>query len=295
MIKIAYSSVAAPGWDLDTLVTKAAEYGYDGLELRGLSGELYLPVCPALTRDPASVRNLLAEHKIELICLGSSAVLTARSREAARQKASIIEYMELAASLGCPAVRVYVGDVGRWERRATSLARAASMLQSLVPIAVRNGVTILVENGGDFPGSADLWYLIDAVSHPAVRSCWNQCSALTIRERPTNSLPRLGNKIGMVHICDAAIDDSGLILEYKPLGEGDAEVARQIMILKGLVYNRYVTFDWPKLWWNDLASPEDILPRAAELLREKISEKQDVLTAYKNDKNAPRLASLSAS
>jgi len=293
-MKIAYSSLAAPAWDFPTLVARAAEYGFDGLELRGLQGELHLPLCPELTRSPEHIRKLLVEHKVELVCLGSSASLTAKKvKELAKEKMAIIEFIELAARLGCPHVRVFAGETQGLDTREACLARVAAMLMSLAPVAARYEVTLLIENGGDFAGSADLWYLIDAVGHPNVRCCWNQCNAMTLRERPTNSLPRLGGKIGMVHVCDASFHE-GALQDYKPIGEGHCEVGKQMELLKGLVFQRYVTFEWPKLWVESLPGPESILPQAAKFLRSKIDEKQAVLSAYKGDKNAPKLASLPA-
>ena len=161
---------------------------------------------------------------------------------------------------------------------------------SLVPVASRFHVTLLVENGGDFPSSRDLWFLIDAVSHPAVLCCWNQLSAMSGGERPTNSIPRLGNKIGLVHLCDATFDEQGVLLEYKPLGEGNAEIARQIELLRGIIYDRYLMFEWPKLWVDTLPAPDAALPAAVKFLRERVEDRQPVLSAYKGDKQAPKMA-----
>lgn len=290
-MKFAYSSLAAPGWDLETLVDRAVEYGYDGLELRGLRGELHLPLCPELTRDPKGVRKLFADRKVALVCLGASATLTPKKpRDLGRQKAIVTDFIELSGAVGCPNVRLFVGDVERIDTRQAALSRAASALSTLAPLAARHGVTLLVENGGDFSGSADLWFLADAVSHPSVRVCWNQCPAMTVRERPTNSLPRLGSKIGMVHVCDARFDASGILLEHVPPGEGDVEVGRQIDLLKGLLYRGFVTFEWPRMWWPKLAPAESILPQAVQFLRARFAHVEEVLPAYKNDKNAPKLA-----
>ena len=79
-------------------------------------------------------------------------------------------------------------------------------------------------------------------------------------------------------------------MDRRPLGEGDTQVARQIELLKGIMYRQYVIFEWPKLWVDSLSAPQDVLPQAARFLRAKIEEKQDPLTAYKGDKHAPNLA-----
>ncbi len=288
-MKIGFSSLACPTWDLKTIVTQAASLGYAGIELRGLRGELHLPLAPELAADPPGVREMLAQHKVELVCLGTSAVLTAKdAREIAKQKTLIIEFLELASKVGCPNVRVFIGEVQPRDNPRAALSRAVEALLSVAPVAERFGVRILVENGGDFPGSGDVWFLVDAVESPYVKVGWNQCHARTIGERPTTSVTRLGRKIGMVHLCDATFDEAGALLEYKPLGSGNVEVRREIELLKGIAYDGYFVFEWPKLWVDSLAAPESVLPAAAKFMKEALEAKQPILSAYKGDKNAPR-------
>lgn len=291
MIKIGFSSLVCPGWDLETIVSQASDLGFDGFELRGLQGELNLPMITALARHPDRVSALCQEHNVELISLGCSATLTARRpRELAEQKTTITEFVELAARLGCPSVRVYLDRIPDGVDRNRCLPRAIDAIRSMTGLLSRTGVTLLIENGGDFPGSADLWFVVDGVGHPMVRSAWNQCNALCTRERATTSIPRLAAKLGLVHVCDATFDDFDVLQEYTALGDGHTEVERQIDILKGLVYAGYVVFEWPKLWVNTLPTATEVLPQVSAYLRERVEAKQPVLTAYKSDKNAPRLA-----
>jgi len=292
MMKIGFSSFVCPDWDLETIVANASAMGFDGVELHGLRGEFELSLVPELTSQPERVRRLFQRNNVELVCLGTPATLSSRRREkVARQKALVTGVIELAAKLGCPYVRLDVGKVQRWDNRCAALSRIADVLISLVPVASRSGVTLLVENGGDFSSSQELWFLIDAVDHPAVQCCWNQCQAMAVRERPTKSIPCLGSKIGLVHLCDAEFDERGTLLEYKRLGEGNVGVARQIELLKGIVYDRYLVFEWPKTRVESLPAPEDVLGEVAKFLRERIDEKQSVLSAYKGDKRPPKMAS----
>ncbi len=284
-MKIGFSSQAAPMWDLQTLFAKAASCGFDGIELRGLGGQLDLPMLPELSAQPEQVKALCAEHKVELVCLSSSVSLDSKDRKTlARQVGDLTDYIELAAALDCPFVKIFAGEVQKRDHLRGAWARIAQALIHVASVASRHGVTVLVENGGDLPDSAALWFLVDAAESPAIQVCWNQCHALTVGERPTTSLPRLGTKIGMVHVCDADFDDCGLLVGYKSLGEGDAEVARQVELLKGLAYQGYLMFDWPKLWEASLPHPDAVLPGAAQFLREQLDTKQNILSAYKGDK-----------
>ncbi len=290
-MKIGFSTLACPGWDLERVVSFAAEHGFDGVELRGLRGELDLPLVPTLSRDPVGVKRLFRDRKIECVSLGTSVTLTARgAKELANQQAALVEVMELASALGCPNVRLFLGDIEATDTPSVALTRISSALAALVPVAIRLDVRLLIENGGGFPSSRDIWFVVDSVSHPMVQACWNQCNALTVCERATNSIPCLGTKIEMVHVCDADFDDEGVLLGYRPLGQGGAEVGRQIELLRGLMYQGYLMFEWPKLWVPSLGNPENVLPQVATFLRELLDAKQVVLSAYKGDKKVPRLA-----
>lgn len=288
-MKIGFSSAVCPAWDLETMVRNAAQWGYNGIELRGLQGELRLPLARGLASAPENVKALFAENKVELVCIGSSVTLTSKDRrEIGRQRAILEENLELAHRLGCPMVRIFSGEVEKLDTQRAALSRAAEHLARVAPLAGRLGVSIVVENGGDFPSSADLWFLLDAVDHPSVRACWNQCHAMAILERATVSLPRLGSKLGLVHLCDGDFDGQGVLMGYKPLGEGNAETAKQVELLKGLIYRGYLMFEWPKLWVESLPGPETVLPAGAKYLQAQIQAKQPVLSAYKGDKNAPK-------
>jgi len=292
MMKLGLSTLACPDWDLDTIVKRAADMGYSGVELFGLQREWHLPRHRSLADAPGNVRRLFENHKVELVCLSTTATLSSCWRsEVSRQKNAIMEFIELASNLNCPYVRLGAGVVERADNVRPALSRVADALASLAPAAAANGVTLLVENGGAFSGSQDLWFLVDAVGHPAVQGCWSQRNAMVTRERPTVSVPRLANKIAVVHVGDAVFDDRGANLGYKPLGEGSTDVARQIELLKGILYEGHLIFEWPKAQIESLPGPEQVLPDAIKYLREHLEAKQAVLAAYKGDKYAPKMAS----
>ena len=292
-MKIGFSSLVCPGWDLDTIIRRAAEMGFDGVELRGgLCGQMDLPRVRELADDPGQVRRRFNEANIELVCLGTSAHLdSCLERELSEEKAVITESIELAARLGCPCVRIFVGEIQQLDNERFALSRIAEQVASMVPVAARHNVTVLVENGGDFPGSDALWFIIDAARHPAVQACWNQSHALTVRERPTISIPRLNSRIGMVHVSDAEFDERGTLLEYRLPGRGHADVAKQIELLKGVLYDGYLVFEWPKAAVETLPEPDTALPEVATFLRQCLDAEQEVLTAYKGDKRKVNLAS----
>ncbi len=288
-MKIGFSTLACPGWDLKTIIAKAAEYGYSGVEIRGLGGKLDLSGLPELAANPESTRHMFAAAEVDLVCLSTSLTFDSKDKKTvARNREELCAYIDLASRLGCPFVRMFPGEKQRGDTRESALARIGMELAKIAPYAGEKRVTVLVQNAGDFANSADLWYLCDYVSHPGVKACWNLATAMLQLDRPTVALPRLGHKIGMVHVCDAEFDEHGFMRGgYRMLGEGTTEVARAIELLRGLAYSGYLIFEWPRLWDATLADADSVLPQAAAYLNERLAEKQAILTAYKGDKKKP--------
>jgi len=288
-MKIGFCSRVCPEWNLATILCKAGEVGFEGVELHGLAGEPYLPRVAELAGDAQATRMRFTEANVELVCLSSTAKLVTRDRaEAARSRFELEEYIELASALACPYVRISAGSVQRGESRQGSLARLAGELSRMATFAAERRVGILVENSADFPGSADLWYLMDSLSHPAVQACWNPLTARLAGERPTISIPRLGTRIGLFHVSDGRFDEDGVLTDFTTPGSGDVELVRAIELLRGVVYRDYLVFDWPGS--SRISTPAgEILPQVREFLRRQIDAQQEILTAYKGDKNAPRM------
>lgn len=292
-MKLAYSNVACPGWDFATLVAKAKEYGYQGIELRGLEGQMHLPLAPQIAGNPQKIAKLMRDTGVELICLSTGCAFHMRDpREVSESQILAREYVDLASKLECPFVRVFGAEIPKakffgYERREEALARIARSLRELGEYAAPRRVTVLIENSGDFVDSAAMWYLVDAADSPAVKCCWNPMAALTRGERPTTSIPRLGAQIGLVHLSDAQFKD-GKFESYALPGQGNTEVPKIVQLLKGIGYRGHLVFEWPKLWNNSLADAEKALPAAAKYLSGLLDEKPVTLSAYKGDKNAPR-------
>lgn len=295
-MKLGFSSIACPDWDLETIITQAAALGYDGVELRGLQGEMHLPASPALAQDPAAVARRFADAGVELVCLATGNCFhDPNRRRVAEQKAQVREFIELAAQLGCPMVRVFGDEVPRYDQKQAVALRIIDALRDLAPFAADHGVTLLLENHGDFVTSRDVWFIIDSVNHPAVKCCWHPCHARAGGDRMTLAIPRLGRMIGLVHLVDGRFSEDNTFEGYVLPGEGNLDVERFLNLLRGVVYQGYVVFDWPRLWVPSLAEPDKALPAAAEKIRGifEAFRNEKELSAYKGDKSVPKYAALS--
>src|SRR4051812_8157275 len=71
-MNIAFSTVSAPKWDFETIVARAKEYGYDGVEIRGGLNETVLTSSNIFLSDVKKVRDVFDGAGITVACLSSS-------------------------------------------------------------------------------------------------------------------------------------------------------------------------------------------------------------------------------
>lgn len=57
-MKLSFTTLGCPDWDLQLIIGRAAEYGFDAIDFRGLNGELQLyKVCRSLQNSPMTPRR----------------------------------------------------------------------------------------------------------------------------------------------------------------------------------------------------------------------------------------------
>ena len=284
-MRIGVSSAVCPESGLEEFLDEAAGAGFAGVELRGLKGYPHLHLMPELIEDPSRVRGWLDARHLQLVGLVCPATLDAKSPGDIRQATELVtQYLELARALGAAGVSVALGRVQPWDNRRFTMGRMAARVRELAAVAMELQVELFVENGGDFLTSADLWFVADAAGVSAVRCGWHQMLALSVRERPTRSLPRMGRQLALAHLCDGSFAEDRRIATYRPLGEGDAEVVHQIHLLRGLTFDGYLVWNRPSLTWHEWPSPVGVFPSIVSFLKQQIEARDEPLAAYKGDK-----------
>jgi sugar phosphate isomerase/epimerase len=265
-MKFAFSTVSCPAWDFDTIVSRAREYGYDGVEVRGFLNEAdALTAANVFLSDPAKVRRTFEAAGVRIACLASSICRTGVRRKDRESADAVRTYVDTAEALGCGLVKVFDTQVRPGQSRAAAGIALDEWLMPLGDYAAEHGVTLVVENLLSFRLAKEMWLILDRLSHPAVACCWDVFNAALVGEAPGVSVPTLNSRIAYTHVKDAKLGPLGAT--YCKLGEGDVAVQKFISRLRGIGYNGYVTVEWEKAWLPNLAEPEEVLPDAVQKLR----------------------------
>src|SRR6266576_358998 len=102
----AFSTVACPTWDFETILARAKEYGYDGVEIRGFLNESILTAANVFLSDPAKIRGMFADAGVGIACLSSSIAYSQNRKRDAQLAQDLKTYIDAAQALGCKLVKV---------------------------------------------------------------------------------------------------------------------------------------------------------------------------------------------
>jgi sugar phosphate isomerase/epimerase len=264
-MKFAFSTVACPKWDFETVAAKAKEFGYDGVEVRGFLNESILTAANVFLTDPKKIRKIFDDAGVEVACIASSISYSHSSRVNDRRADELKKNIDTAAAIGCPLVKIFDAQMKPGQSRATVGAQMGDWLIPLGDYAAGADVCIVVENALSFRMAKEMWTILDRVNHPSIAACWDVFNAALIGETPAISVPTLNSKIQYTQVKDATFGPLGAT--YCKLGEGNVQVERFVKRLRGIGYQGYVTFEWEKAWLPNLAEPEEVLPDALTKLR----------------------------
>ncbi len=256
-MKLGFSTIACPTWDLQEIIAVAQDLGYNGIEIRGIKNEMYAPNIGAFSnQEIAKTLQALENANIEISCVSSGACLAIPTNKDDSLKEGK-QYINLARKLGAKYIRVMPTDKPYNEGGDLDVCR--EVYTFLCRYGESMGVTPLMETNGIFCDTKVLKSFLDSVPFG------NKGALLDVnhpyrynREGVTESLTNLGSYIKYVHFKDSAV--VGGETQYRMTGHGDYPIQELIDGLKGMGYDGYVTLEWVKRWHKNLDEPTVSIP-----------------------------------
>jgi sugar phosphate isomerase/epimerase len=261
--RIAFSTLAFPDATLAAAASAGRRWGYSGIELRLIDGELIDPAMSAARR--AQVRRTLAAAGLPVVAVDSSIRLTGED-----PGPELRRFLQLASDLAAPLVRVFGGALDPPPARRDRLRHAARVLEEAVPLAARLDVAIGVETHDAFSASsvvAELLALLseDGVPPDLVGAVWDSHHPHRVGETPAEVYANLSPRILLAQVKDARRAPDGewqLVL----LGAGEVPVREMLGLLTAGGYPHWISVEWEKRWHPEIEAPEVALPQHLDLL-----------------------------
>jgi sugar phosphate isomerase/epimerase len=270
---IAFSTLGCPKWPWSRILDQAAALGYAAIELRGIEGEMDLTKRPELTgtRADATLRDLRALD-LAITDLGASARMhEADPKVRAAQLDEGRRFIDLAAKLNVPYVRVFGDKVPPGEARADVIPRVIDGLRTLGDHAKASGVSVILESHGDFADSPSLQKILEGAAHPNVALLWDAHHTVVLgKETPGQTFKALGSYVRHTHLKDSRPDKDGV--RYVLTGSGTVPVKETVAVLVKAGYKGYYCYEWEKAWHPEIEEPEVAFPHYAETIGRYLSE-----------------------
>jgi len=268
-MRLSFSTLGCPEWTFEQIVLRAQEYGYDGLELRGIGPELDITKCSDFSSTSARQHSLrfVTDHGLRIVAVDTSTqVVRSDPSQRLQQFNNARENIDLAAEIGASFVRVFGGvpDDGVTKEEAQKLC--ADGLLELGDYAVSAGnVRVVLETHDFFSRGSDIAEIFRMVDHPNAGVLWDLHHPYRQGELPEQTLSLLKPWLAFTHAKDSVKGGA-----YCLLGDGDVPIKSMIDLLQTAGYDGWLSLEWEKRWVPELVAPEIAFPQYAAKLRQYI-------------------------
>ena len=259
---LSFSTLGCPQWSFEKIVQCAVDNGYQGIEIRGLQGQLDLPKCPEFSTPEriAVTRRAVEAHQLRIVDLGASAQM--HHADSAKRKTHLDEakrFIDLAGQLHCPYIRVFPDDLPKDQEENATIDLIIDGLVELGNYAQGSGVSVLLESHGKVVRSDLLLRIMEGAGHPQVGLVWDVFNMWSVTKEPPKKVHKTLKKyIRHTHIKDATFADGKT--RYVLLGQGEAPIKEAVKALAKGGYKGYYSFEWEKMWHPEIEEPEVALP-----------------------------------
>lgn len=270
-MKLAFTTLACPDWTLEQCIEAAQRYGYEGLELRLLDGEVISSNLNSEQRQ--RIRIGASRAGIPIIGLDTSVrIAQPHTQSRTEQIREGIALLELAHDLEVPIIRVFAGP----PVETTEAEAVSSAVATLEPLVLRGhelGISIALETHDAFSSSALVAQVLKQVRDPSIGALWDFLHPYRLGESPQQTVQQLSGHLLHIHIKDGQRpQEQETEWTLTLLGEGDVPTQDMLTALRATGYDGWLSVEWEKKWHPELAGAEVALPQHAATLRAYLGE-----------------------
>jgi sugar phosphate isomerase/epimerase len=267
-LKLSFSTLGCPNWELERIAQAARAYGYAGVELRAVGGELDLLERPEF--QPGTVettRRWLGEQSLSICCVDTSCKFDSLdANERSEQVDVAVRHTALAAALGAPLIRIFPDKIQEGATRNETRDNIALCLRDVAKHG-HTGVRVGLETHGDFARGHIAAEIIRLADHPNVAIIWDVANSLAAGDSIEEAAHEVGPYLAHVHLRDARTIAGQEHWLPVLAGRGSVSFSDAVKALHNLEYDGYISFEWEKYWHPEIEEPEVALPDFVDAMK----------------------------
>ena len=266
-MKLAFSTLGCPEWNLDQIIETACRCGYEGIELRGIQGGM-LPsdmICLQPENRQQTLKRF-ADHGLKLCVYGTS-VNFHDPDTVEEQYQTALEALLFCAECGIPMMRLFGNEV-KPETEEAQLNQIAAYFNKLCAEAEKVNVRPLLEVHGNITTIERLRYIAERVNSPAFGIIWDVGHThVHYGMEYERVYQALKPWICHVHMKDA-VHENGKQHHLCAIGEGHLPLRGIVDMLEKDGYQGFYSLEWEKKWHPELDEPEIAFPAYAAWMKQ---------------------------
>ena len=266
-MKLSVSTLTCPAWELDQLLPALKDTGIQGIDFRGLGGQIDATLAAAFTTDLDKTLARLKRRRLSIPCFATSVTLVSPGPQ--RWQDMLDEahrYAELARRCGTPYLRIFGGRPTEDLTEEQARLMAGRHLRQVIKLCKAHQVLPLVETHDAWCTSQEIRALLHEFDPSEVGVLWDVEHPFRKGEPPAETAVGLKKYIRHIHIKDSKSADG----QHVPtlLGEGNLPLAEAMESLKRLEYGGWLCLETEKRWHRETApEPEASIPAFVKFVR----------------------------
>jgi sugar phosphate isomerase/epimerase len=275
-MKLAFSTLGCPDWDLPQVISGARKYRFDGIELRALSGSLDLPGCDEFAAEHiATTRDYLKREGIEICCVDTSCSFhSVDASERADQVNMALVHADLAAKLGAPLIRVFPDQIQPGAQRDPTREWIAECLHAVAK-RLPDGVDVALETHGDFANAEAAAEIVKLANDLRVKIIWDVANSVAAGDMIEHAGRVVQPYLAHIHLRDAKPVTASEHWLPVLAGNGLVSFSKALAVIRELNYDGYVSFEWEKYWRPEIEAPEVALPDFINAIHKLVEDRSD--------------------
>ena len=259
-MNFAFMSFSCPELTFEEILKFAGDLGYVGVEPRVVSNHAHNIELDADADARAEFRKQAEDAGIAICCVATSSQY-ADPESSQENVEDTLKYIDLAADLGSPSLRVFGGRMGDGLSRDQAIDLVAESLSATAAHAEEKGVSICIETHDDWCDPAHVAAVMKKVDHPNIAVNWDIMHPVrAVGSTMDEAYDQLKPWVKHVHFHDGRTVDGKS--ELCPVGEGNIDHRRALELLMNDGWDGYMSGEW--IGWE----PHDVhLPRELEIMK----------------------------
>lgn len=265
-MKLSFSTLGCPNWGFHEIISTAKDLGYDGIEFRGVKGNLDITRYKRMQPDTiGDTRALLKQKELLVPCIDSNCSL-AKADLGSSNIEELKGHIKVAAALGAPYIRVLGDTYAAPGIEPVDDYLVIDIASELGEYALKHSVTLLIETNGVYANSEHLAKLLQSVGSDAIACLWDIHHPFRyFKEAPNTTMQNLKAYIKHVHVKDSVMKKERVV--YQLLGNGDIPVRDCIEILLDSGYDGFYSMEWLKRYDITLEEPGIVFAQYISYMR----------------------------